>query len=42
MTPSHLTVEAYLNEWLSQIAAPRVRANTLAAYAFQIDRYLVP
>jgi integrase len=42
MTPGHLTVEAFLNEWLSQIAAPRVRPNTLAGYAFHIDRYLVP
>jgi integrase len=42
MTPAHLTVEAYLNEWLSQIVAHRVRANTLAAYAMYVDRYLVP
>lgn len=42
MTPAHLTVEAYLNEWLRQIVAPRVRPNTLAAYRFHVDRYLVP
>ena len=42
MTPAHLTVEAYLNEWLSQIVAQRVRPNTLAAYAMYVDRYLVP
>jgi integrase len=42
MTPGHLTVEAYLNEWLAQIVGPRVRPNTLAAYTMYTDRYLVP
>ncbi len=42
LTPAHLTVEAYLNEWLSQVVAQRVRPNTLAAYAMYVDRYLVP
>jgi integrase len=42
LTPSHLTVEAYLNEWLNQIVAPRVRPNTLKAYRFHADRYLIP
>jgi len=42
LTPVHLTVEAYLNEWLSQVVVQRVRPNTLAAYAFYTDRYLVP
>jgi hypothetical protein len=42
MTPADLTLEAYLNEWLSQIVAQRVRPNTLAAYATYVDRYLVP
>lgn len=40
--PSQLTVDRYLGEWLAQIAAPRVRPNTLAGYRFHIDRYLVP
>jgi integrase len=42
MTPAQLTVEAYLNEWLSQVVAQRVRPNTLAAYTAYVDRYLVP
>ena len=40
--PVSLTVEAYLNEWLSQIVAVRVRGNTLAAYRYNADRYLIP
>ena len=42
MTPSHLTVEAFLREWLAQIVAERVRPNTLASYRFYVDRYLAP
>ncbi|MGH3331436.1 MAG: tyrosine-type recombinase/integrase [Nocardioidaceae bacterium] len=42
LTPSHLTVEAYLEEWLTQIVAPRVRPNTLKGYRFHADRYLIP
>lgn len=42
LTPSHLTVEAFLNEWLTQIVAQRVRPNTLKAYRFYADRYLIP
>jgi integrase len=42
ITPAHLTVEAFLHEWLDQIVAQRVRPNTLAAYAMYTDRYLVP
>lgn len=42
LTPTHLTVEAYLREWLAQIVGPRVRPNTLAAYQFNVDRYLAP
>ena len=42
LTPSQLTVEAYLNEWLAQIVAPRVRPNTLSAYRFHVERYLTP
>ncbi len=40
--PADLTVEGYLREWLSQIVVHRVRANTLAAYRFQAERYLIP
>jgi hypothetical protein len=42
LTPSHLNVEAFLNEWLTQIVAPRVRPNTLKAHRFYVDRYLIP
>ncbi len=42
MAPSHLTVERYLQEWLTQIVSARVRPNTLAGYRFHIERYLVP
>jgi integrase len=42
ITPLSVTVEAYLNEWLTQIVAVRVRGNTLAAYRYNADRYLIP
>ena len=42
MTPAHLTVEAFLKEWLAQIVGQRVRPNTLAAYTMYVERYLVP
>jgi integrase len=42
MTPSRLTLGAYLEEWLTQIVAPRVRPNTLAAYRFHVERHLTP
>jgi integrase len=42
MTPSRLTLGAYLQEWLAQIVAQRVRPNTLAAYRFHVERHLVP
>lgn len=42
MTPSHLTLGAYLQEWLTQIVSQRVRANTLSGYTFHVDKYLVP
>lgn len=42
VTPSRLTVEGYLQEWLSTIVAQRVRPNTLAAYRLNVDKYLVP
>lgn len=42
ISPLDLTIETYLNEWMSQIVVLRVRPNTLAAYRFNIDRYLVP
>jgi integrase len=42
LTPSKLTVGVYLREWLDQIVSRRVRPNTLAAYTFNVERYLVP
>ncbi len=42
VTPAGLSVGTYLREWLTQIAAPRVRPNTLKAYRLQVERYLVP
>jgi integrase len=42
ITPVDLTLETYLNEWLTQIAAVRVRPNTLQAYRYNADRYLLP
>ncbi len=40
--PADLTVETYLREWLGQVVVHRVRQNTLAAYRFQAERYLIP
>jgi integrase len=42
IAPVSLTLEAFLNEWLTQIVAVRVRANTLNAYKYNIERYLIP
>lgn len=42
ITPRHLTLGAYLQEWLNQVAAPRVRASTLTAYRHSVNRYLTP
>jgi integrase len=42
IAPAALTLERYLREWLSQIVSVRVRANTLAHYKFQVDKYLAP
>ncbi|HEX2894603.1 MAG TPA: tyrosine-type recombinase/integrase [Marmoricola sp.] len=42
MPPSRLTVESYLKEWLDTVVSKRVRPNTLAAYRFNVDTYLVP
>lgn len=42
MPPSQLTLAAFLKEWLDTIVAKRVRPNTLAAYRFNVDTYLVP
>lgn len=42
ITPTHLTLGSYLNEWLVQVVADRVRPNTLAAYRFYVERYLEP
>lgn len=39
--PSQLTVASYLKEWLDLIVAKRVRANTLAAYRYNADTYLI-
>ena len=42
IAPADLTLGAYLDEWLAQIVAVRVRPNTLAAYRYNADRYLIP
>jgi integrase len=42
ITPGSLTVERYLTEWLDQIVGQRVRPNTLAAYRYTADKYLIP
>lgn len=42
ITPNHLTVGKYLQEWLTQVVNDRVRPSTLAAYQHNVDRYLEP
>lgn len=42
LPPADLTLESFMREWLDQIVSQRVRANTLAAYRFQTERYLIP
>ena len=42
VAPVVLTLGEYLEEWLSQIVVHRVRANTLSAYRFEAERYLLP
>ena len=42
LAPAMLTVGDYLQEWLTQIVSQRVRANSLSAYRFQAERYLIP
>lgn len=42
ITPTHLTLGSFLNEWLVQVVADRVRPNTLSAYRFYVERYLEP
>lgn len=42
VTPMHLTLGVYLQEWLTQVVTERVRPNTLAAYRFHVERHLVP
>lgn len=42
IAPADLTLGAYLDEWLAQIVAVRVRPNTLAAYRYNAERYLIP
>lgn len=36
------TVEQWLTHWLENIAAPTVRATTLAGYRFAVNKHLVP
>jgi len=40
ITPSQLTLQGYLDEWLSQVVSDRVRPNTLTAYRHYVERYL--
>lgn len=40
--PLELTVGAYLQDWLDNVVAVRVRGNTLAGYRYHADRYVVP
>jgi len=42
VSPSQLTLAAFLKEWLDLIVAKRVRPNTLAAYRFNVEAYLAP
>ncbi|WP_148573441.1 tyrosine-type recombinase/integrase [Nocardioides caldifontis] len=42
VTPARLTLAAYLEEWLDQVVVHRVRPNTLAAYRYNAERYLIP
>jgi integrase len=42
VAPAKLTVDAYLGEWLDQVAARRVRPSTLVSYRHCVDRYIVP
>lgn len=36
------TLGPYLLEWLSAVAAKRVRANTLTGYRTNVERHIVP
>jgi len=36
------TVDGYLHSWLTEVAAKRVRANTLTGYRTNINRHIVP
>jgi len=42
LAPAGLTVARYLDEWMEQVAAPRVRPNTARSYRDLIAKYLVP
>lgn len=42
ITPSRLTLQHYLDEWLSQVVVDRVRPNTFMAYRHYVERYLNP
>ncbi len=40
--PAALSVEAYLEKWLSSAARPRLRDNTYQQYKGLVDRYIIP
>jgi integrase len=42
ITPAYLTVGRYLQEWLDEVVAHRVRPSTLTAYRHNVDKYLEP
>jgi integrase len=42
ITPANLTLDVYMNEWLTQIVAARVRPNTLQSYRYNTERFLLP
>ncbi|MEU7802996.1 hypothetical protein AB0J14_35545 [Micromonospora arborensis] len=42
LAPAGLTVARYLEEWMEQVAAPRVRPNTARSYRDLIAKHLVP
>jgi hypothetical protein len=36
------TLATYLRTWLSEVAAQRVRGNTLAGYRTNVERHILP
>lgn len=42
IAPNKLTLGIYLREWLDEVAAPRVRPSTLAAYRHRVEQFLGP